>query len=94
VRVTVIEREMHYEYTDGQQTLRVVTEFGVSKDGALFGIIANVNGLKEGPLVGEPFAVQFRRQGDSLIVEGLKGTPFTPELAQILQGEFRRRRAS
>jgi hypothetical protein len=74
--------------TDGNNTLKVQCEYGVTKDGnMLYGIITNVEG--NGPNKGDPFSFHIKVEKDTLTLDEMKGTD-SPEAKQLIQGDYKK----
>jgi hypothetical protein len=73
-----------------EQTLHVDADYGISKDGVLFGRIskANKEGDDGGPSEGDLFSFRFRIEGNTLTLSDLKTPQENDEAKELLQGEY------
>src|SRR5262249_7967213 len=72
----------------GDQTIKVDADYGVTKDGRVFGIITNVTKPgNDGPNEGDLFSFKFTAVDKKMTIEDLKGTRENAERQQLVQGD-------
>jgi hypothetical protein len=77
--------------TNGSATLEVEADYGVTKDGVIYGIItkAERKGVDGGPEKGELFSFQVKIDKETITISDLKGTD-NAEAKQLIQGEYKK----
>jgi hypothetical protein len=75
---------------NGENAIDVQSDYGVTKDGVLFGRISKVTkkGITEGPSDGDLFSLQFKIDKDTLTLSEYKSTHDSPDVKQLLQGDY------
>jgi hypothetical protein len=83
---------MRVTFARGGEEMVAVTDYGVSKDGVLFGRIAKVEkkGTNEGPTEGELFSFQFTVAGDKLTISDLKTSSGGGDAKQLVEGDYKK----
>jgi hypothetical protein len=76
--------------TEGDKSLVVDADYGVSRDGVLFGRISKVEkkGVEGGPEEGMLFSFHFSRKGDTLTISNLQA-PTGDEARQVIEGDYK-----
>ncbi|MFL5240960.1 MAG: hypothetical protein ACJ8FY_02540 [Gemmataceae bacterium] len=73
----------------GNETIKVDADYGVTKDGRVFGIITKVTKPGEGgPSEGDLFSFKFTAVDNKMTIEDLKGTKHSGEAEQLVHGEY------
>jgi hypothetical protein len=69
--------------------IEVVTDYGVTKDGILFGRVNKVTKPgNEGPEEGDLFSFRFKVEKDKLVLSDLTGTRINDEAKKIIEGDY------
>jgi hypothetical protein len=73
-------------------TIEVESDYGMSKDGVIFGRIAKVTkkGTDEGPAEGELFSLKIAIDKDTLTVSDFKSSNDREEVKQLINGDYQR----
>jgi hypothetical protein len=74
----------------GGNTKEVEADYGVSKDGVLFGRISHARPEGDGPSEGDLFSFRIRVDKDVLTVSELKTPHDSAEAKELVQGEYRK----
>jgi len=79
----------------GGNTIEVEADYGISKDGVVFGRIFKVKkGGDEGPSEGDLFSFKVAVDKNTLTLSDVKTANDSPEVKQLLQGEYQREKSS
>jgi hypothetical protein len=74
---------------EGDQKIEVDADYGVTKDGVLFGRISKVaKPGGEGPEEGELFSFRFKVEKDKLILSDLTGTKIDDGAKKLVEGDY------
>ncbi len=73
-------------------TIEAEADYGVTKDGIVFGRISKVSkkGTEDGPSEGELFSFRIKIDKDTATVSDLKTSMESPEAQQLVQGEYKK----
>ena len=74
----------------GGNTKEVDADYGVSKDGVLFGRISQARPEGDGPSEGDLFSFRFRVDKDVMTLSELKTPHDSAEGKELVQGEYRK----
>ena len=76
----------------GGATVEADVDYGVSKDGVLFGRVNKVTktGTNDGPDEGDLFSFKFTVVDGKMTVEELKGKSDSAEAKQLIEGEYKK----
>ena len=82
--------QLHCVIAGGGITLTVEADYGVSKDGVIFGRISRVDrqGTDVGPTVGELFSFKYALKKDVLTLADLKGAS-AGEARTLIEGDYK-----
>ncbi len=73
----------------GNETIKVDADYGVTKDGRVFGIVTKVMKPGEGgPSEGDLFSFKYTAVDNKMTIEDLKGTRHSGEAEQLVHGEY------
>jgi hypothetical protein len=75
--------------TDGDRSATAYADYGVTRDGVLFGRISKVEkkGGEQGPEPGMLFSFRFSRKGDTLTISDLQ-VPNDGNARQVIEGDY------
>jgi hypothetical protein len=84
------KRALRFSMTAGDKKLTVDADYGLSKDGVVFGRVTKVEkeGV-EGPAEGYLFSFHVERKGNTLTVSDLKGQD-ADQARQVVEGDYTR----
>ena len=83
---------LHAVMKAGDNPMEVDADYGVSKDGVLFGRISKVKKEGEGPSEGDLFSFRFRIDGNTLTLTDLKTPHDNDEAKELLQGDYHKQK--
>jgi hypothetical protein len=83
---------LHAMVKTSDNSMEVDADYGVSKDGVLFGRISKVKKEGDGPSEGDLFSFRFRIDGNTLTVSDLKTPHENGEAKELLQGDYHRQK--
>src|SRR5262249_26531701 len=78
----------------GGNTKEVEADYGVSKDGVLFGRIHQVRPEGDGPAGGDLFSFRFQVDGDKFTLSELKTPHDSAEAKELVQGEYQKQKGN
>jgi len=84
---------LHTVLKAGGNTMEIDADYGVSKDGVLFGRISKVNKKEgEGPSEGDLFSFRFTIDNNKLTVSDLKTANDSAEAKELVQGDYQKQK--
>jgi hypothetical protein len=84
---------LHTVLKNGDQTAEIDADYGLSKEGVLFGRISKVsNEGGDGPSKGDLFSFRFEIDDNTLTVSDLKTHNDSAEARDLVQGEYRKQK--
>jgi hypothetical protein len=85
--------QLHAKVSTDGATITVEGDYGVTKDGIVFGIITKVTkvGTNDGPAEGDLFRFTFKLDKDKATLKDLKGAE-GDEAKQLIQGEYQKKK--
>jgi len=74
---------------DGDRKIEVDADYGLTKDGILFGRINKVTKVgAEGPEEGELFSFRFKVEKDKLALSDLTGSKISEDAKKLVEGDY------
>ena len=92
ITFTIRGDTLHSVLKAGANTLEIDADYGVSKDGVLFGRISKVKKKGDGPSEGDLFSFRFKTDNDTLTVSELKTPNDSAEAKELVQGEYQKQK--
>jgi hypothetical protein len=85
--------DMSFTLEQGGNRMTFDIDYGVTKDGVLFGRVHKVEkvGTTEGPEAGDLFSFRFAVDKDTLTLSELKATRESAEARQLVEGEYKKK---
>ena len=91
VTVTFKGDAFTFKVEGGGGTVTAHGNYGVTKDGTVFGILTRVDKSGGGPDKGDLFSFRVKIDKGTLTVSDLNGTNVTDEARAVVQGEYKRK---
>ncbi len=73
---------------DGDRKIEADIDYGLTKDGILFGRISKVTPGGNGPEEGDLFSFRFKIEKDKLVLSDLTGTHINDDAKKIVEGDY------
>jgi hypothetical protein len=91
IQLDIKEGSVRITVTTAEATIAVDADYGITKDGTIYGIITKVEkkGTCEGPTEGDLFSFKYSLQNDVLNLKDLKGSRDSEEAKQLIEGEYK-----
>jgi hypothetical protein len=85
---------LHCILSAGGNTIEMDADYGMSKDGVLFGRISKVEkkGTNDGPSEGELFSFKVSVENETLMLSELKTHNDSADAKQLLEGEYQKQK--
>lgn len=83
---------LHTVVTANGNTMEVDADYGVSKDGVLFGRISKVKKDDNGPSEGDLFSFRFKIDNETLTLSELKTPHDSSDAKELLEGEYQKQK--
>lgn len=84
---------LHVTITNSGNSLEIVADYGLTKEGTLYGIVTKVErkGIDGGPEKGALFSFRVKMDKDTLTISDLKATEGQDESKQLVQGDYKKK---
>jgi hypothetical protein len=78
--------------SNGTVSFQIQADYGVTKDGTLFGYLTGIKKVGEdnGPSEGDMFSFRFKIDKDTLTLSDLGGTHVNAEAKNLVEGEYKK----
>jgi hypothetical protein len=78
----------------GEAKIEATCDYGVTKDGVLFGRIGKVSkeGVDGGPDEGDLFSFRFKLADNKLVISDLNGTKINEEARKLVEGDYEKKK--
>ena len=79
---------------EGDRKIETTADYGLSKDGVLFGRISKIKkeGVEGGPEEGDLFSLRYKVEKDKLVISDLMGAKISDEAKKLIEGDYEKQK--